>query len=43
MVLASLLAVGALARIRYAQTLYVLPISLFRHEHRGRGAAGACA
>ncbi len=29
MVLASLLAVGALARIRYAQTLYVLPISLF--------------
>jgi putative peptidoglycan lipid II flippase len=29
MVLASLLAVGALARIRYAQTLYVLPVSLF--------------
>jgi putative peptidoglycan lipid II flippase len=29
MVLASLLAIGALARIRYAQTLYVLPISLF--------------
>jgi len=29
MVLASLLAIGALARIRYAQTLYVLPVSLF--------------
>jgi putative peptidoglycan lipid II flippase len=29
MVLASLLAIGALARIRYAQTLYILPISLF--------------
>ncbi len=29
MVLASLLAVGAVARLRYAQTLYVLPISLF--------------
>ncbi|MBX5461415.1 MAG: murein biosynthesis integral membrane protein MurJ [Steroidobacteraceae bacterium] len=29
MVLASLLAVGALARLRYAQTLYVLPVSLF--------------
>ena len=29
MVLASLLAIGALARLRYAQTLYVLPISLF--------------
>ncbi|HEY8519942.1 MAG TPA: murein biosynthesis integral membrane protein MurJ [Gammaproteobacteria bacterium] len=29
MFLASLLAVGALARLRYAQTLYVLPVSLF--------------
>jgi putative peptidoglycan lipid II flippase len=29
LVLASLLAIGALARLRYAQTLYVLPISLF--------------
>jgi putative peptidoglycan lipid II flippase len=29
MVLASLLAIGAVARIRYAQTLYVLPVSLF--------------
>jgi putative peptidoglycan lipid II flippase len=29
LVLASLLAVGAIARLRYAQTLYVLPISLF--------------
>lgn len=29
MVLASLLAIGALARLRYAQTLYLLPISLF--------------
>jgi putative peptidoglycan lipid II flippase len=29
MVLGSLLAIGALARIRYAQTLYVLPVSLF--------------
>jgi putative peptidoglycan lipid II flippase len=29
MVLASLLAIGALARLRYAQTLYILPISLF--------------
>ena len=29
MMLASLLAVGALARLQYAQTLYVLPISLF--------------
>jgi len=29
MVLASLLAIGALARLRYAQTLYVLPVSLF--------------
>lgn len=29
MVLASLLAVGAVARMRYAQTLYVLPLSLF--------------
>lgn len=29
LVLASLLAVGAFARLRYAQTLYVLPISLF--------------
>ncbi len=29
MILASLLAIGALARLRYAQTLYVLPISLF--------------
>jgi putative peptidoglycan lipid II flippase len=28
-VLASLLAVGALARLRYAQTLYLLPVSLF--------------
>ena len=28
-VLASLLAVGAVSRMRYAQTLYVLPISLF--------------
>jgi putative peptidoglycan lipid II flippase len=29
LVLASLLAVGAIARLRYAQTLYVLPVSLF--------------
>jgi putative peptidoglycan lipid II flippase len=29
LVLASLLAIGALARLRYAQTLYVLPVSLF--------------
>ena len=29
MVLASLLAIGAVARLRYAQTLYILPISLF--------------
>lgn len=29
MILASLLAVGAVARLRYAQTLYILPISLF--------------
>ena len=29
MVLGSLLAIGALARIRYAQTLYLLPVSLF--------------
>jgi putative peptidoglycan lipid II flippase len=29
MILASLLAVGAVARLQYAQTLYVLPISLF--------------
>jgi putative peptidoglycan lipid II flippase len=29
MVLASLLAVGAVAHLRYAQTLYVLPVSLF--------------
>jgi putative peptidoglycan lipid II flippase len=29
MVLASLLAIGALARLRYAQALYVLPVSLF--------------
>ncbi|HEX5418660.1 MAG TPA: murein biosynthesis integral membrane protein MurJ [Gammaproteobacteria bacterium] len=29
MILASLLAIGALARLRYAQTLYLLPISLF--------------
>ena len=29
LILASLLAVGALARMRYAQTLYLLPISLF--------------
>jgi putative peptidoglycan lipid II flippase len=29
MILASLLAVGAVARIRFAQTLYVLPVSLF--------------
>ncbi len=29
MVLASLLAIGAVAQLRYAQTLYVLPISLF--------------
>jgi putative peptidoglycan lipid II flippase len=29
MVLGSLLAIGSLARIRYAQTLYVLPVSLF--------------
>lgn len=29
LILASLLAVGALARLRYAQTLYLLPISLF--------------
>jgi putative peptidoglycan lipid II flippase len=28
-VLASLLAIGAVARLRYAQTLYVLPVSLF--------------
>jgi putative peptidoglycan lipid II flippase len=29
LILASLLAVGALARMRYAQTLYLLPVSLF--------------
>jgi putative peptidoglycan lipid II flippase len=29
LLLASLLAVGALARLRYAQTLYILPVSLF--------------
>jgi|HigsolmetaAR201D_1030396.scaffolds.fasta_scaffold01129_8 putative peptidoglycan lipid II flippase len=29
MVLASLLAIGAVAHLRYAQTLYILPISLF--------------
>lgn len=29
MVLASLLAIGAVAHLRYAQTLYVLPVSLF--------------
>jgi putative peptidoglycan lipid II flippase len=29
MILASLLAIGAVAHLRYAQTLYVLPISLF--------------
>src|SRR6185503_4528274 len=29
LVLGSLLAIGALARLRYAQTLYVLPVSLF--------------
>lgn len=29
MVLASLLAIGAVASLRYAQTLYVLPVSLF--------------
>lgn len=29
LVLATLLAIGALARLRYAQTLYVLPVSLF--------------
>ena len=29
LVLASLLAIGAMARLRYAQTLYVLPVSLF--------------
>jgi putative peptidoglycan lipid II flippase len=29
MLLASLLAIGAVARLRYAQTLYVLPVSLF--------------
>ena len=29
LILASLLAIGALARMRYAQTLYLLPISLF--------------
>jgi putative peptidoglycan lipid II flippase len=29
LVLGSLLAIGALARLRYAQTLYMLPISLF--------------
>jgi putative peptidoglycan lipid II flippase len=29
LVLASLLAIGAVSRLRYAQTLYVLPISLF--------------
>ena len=29
MVLASVLAIGAVARLRYGQTLYVLPISLF--------------
>lgn len=29
LILASLLAVGAVSRLRYAQTLYVLPISLF--------------
>jgi len=29
LVLASLLAIGAVARLRYAQTLYMLPVSLF--------------
>jgi putative peptidoglycan lipid II flippase len=29
LVLASLLAIGAVSRLRYAQTLYVLPVSLF--------------
>jgi putative peptidoglycan lipid II flippase len=29
LMLASLLAIGAVARLRYAQTLYVLPVSLF--------------
>jgi putative peptidoglycan lipid II flippase len=29
LVLASLLAIGAIARLRYAQTLYLLPVSLF--------------
>jgi putative peptidoglycan lipid II flippase len=29
LVLASLLAIGAVARLRYAQTLYILPVSLF--------------
>jgi putative peptidoglycan lipid II flippase len=29
LILASLLAIGAVARLRYAQTLYLLPISLF--------------
>jgi putative peptidoglycan lipid II flippase len=29
LVLASLLAIGAVARLRYAQTLYLLPVSLF--------------
>ncbi len=38
LVLASLLAIGAVARLRYAQTLYLLPISLFAHERRGRCA-----
>lgn len=36
LVLASLLAIGAVARLRYAQTLYVLPVSLF-------GASAAAA
>jgi putative peptidoglycan lipid II flippase len=49
MVLASLLAIGALARLRYAQTLYVLPVSLFGMSvaaaelpelSRERGSAG---
>jgi putative peptidoglycan lipid II flippase len=50
LVLASLLSVGALARLQYAQTLYVLPISLFGMSvaaaalpdlARQRGAAGS--
>jgi putative peptidoglycan lipid II flippase len=49
MFLATLLAVGALARLRYAQTLYLLPVSLFGMSvaaaelpdlARERGAAG---